>query len=182
MFSAIAAMWDNLLAFFSHGPNIVFTVLAIVIISASVLMINFNRIVHMVLSMALAFLGLGGLYILLAAEFVGIVQILIYGGAMTILMIFGIMMTKHTNLDEEPKRPVHNVLLIIGVIVLFGVLFYAIQGTAFVTGPALDPGADNTAAIGELLFNNYVIPFELVSILLTVAFIGAIIMAKREEE
>lgn len=178
----MAGMWDNLVAFFSHGPNLVFTVLAVVIISAAVLMINFNKIVHMVLSMALAFIGLGGLYILLAAEFVAIVQILIYGGALTILMIFGIMMTRHGNQDEAPKRPAFNALLLIGVIALFGILFYAIQGTAFVTGPALDPGADNTAALGELIFNNYVIPFELVSVLLTVAFIGAIVMAKREEE
>jgi len=178
----LSVMWDNLTAFFSHGPNIVFTVLAVVIISAAVLMINFDKIVHMVLAMALAFIGLGGLYILLAAEFVAIVQILIYGGALTILMIFGIMMTRHTNQDEETKRPVHNTLLLVGVVALFGILFYAIQGTAFVTGAPLDPGADNTAAIGQLIFNNHVIPFELVSVLLTVAFIGAIVMAKREEE
>lgn len=177
-----AAMWDNFLAFFSHGANIVFTVMAVVIISAAVLMINFNKIVHMVLSMAVVFIGLGAMYILLSAEFVGIVQILIYGGAMTILMIFGIMMTRHTNDDQEHRRPAFNTLLLIGIIALFGILFYAIQGTTFVTGPALDPGVDNTAAIGQLLFNNYVIPFELVSVLLTVAFIGAIVMAKREEE
>lgn len=178
----LAILWDNLAAFFSRGTNIVFTVLAVLVISAAVLMINYEKIVHMVLAMAVAFIGLGGLYVLLAAEFVAIVQILIYGGAMTILMIFGIMMTRHTNQEEQPRRPVFNALLLVGVIVLFGLLFYAIQGTAFVTGPALDPGADNTRAIGELVFNNHVIPFELVSVLLTVAFIGAIVMAKREEE
>jgi NADH-quinone oxidoreductase subunit J len=61
-------------------------------------------------------------------------------------------------------------------------LFYAIQTANFPNAAAFNPGADNTAEIGKLLFNAHVIPFELMSVLLTVALIGAIVIAKREEE
>lgn len=175
-------LFSNLREFVSHGENIAFTLLAVIMISSAVFMISFTKVVHMVVSLALVFLSMAGLYILLEAEFVAVVQILIYAGAISILMIFGIMMTKHGEPEEEPKRPIHNILLFIGVLGLFGILFYVIQSTTFTAAPEFNPSLDNTRAIGELLYSNYVIPFELVSVLLTVAFIGAIIMAKREEE
>ena len=109
-------------------------------------------------------------------------QVLIYAGAISILMIFGIMMTKHENEETELKRPLHNWLLGIGIVAFFGILFYAIQNTSFPAPTAFDPGENNTEAIGIQLFSAHVIPFELMSVLLTVAFIGAIVLAKREEE
>lgn len=175
-------MIDNILGFLSEGENIAFAVLAVVMISSAVFMISFTKVVHMVVSLALVFLSMAGLYVLLQAEFVAFVQVLIYAGAISILMIFGIMMTRHNEQEEEPKRPLFNVLLLVGIFALFGVIFYTIQSTTFVPSAGFDPGEDNTRALGELLYHNYVIPFELISVLLTVAFIGAIVMAKREEE
>jgi len=173
---------DNMLEFMSHGENIAFAILAVIMISSAVFMISFTRVVHMVVSLAAVFLSMAGLYILLNAEFVAFVQVLVYAGAISILMIFGIMMTRHGQQEEEVKRPLFNTLLLVGIFALFGVIFFAIQDTIFTAPGGFDPGEDNTRMIGELLYNNYVIPFELVSVLLTVAFIGAIIMAKREEE
>ncbi len=145
-------------------------------------MISFTKVVHMVVSLAFTFLSLAGIYIMLDAEFVAVVQILIYAGAITILMVFGIMMTKHQDVDVEPNRPLHSVGLLIGVIGLFGILFYAIQQSNIVPVTEFAAAEDNTRAIGEQLYTQHVIPFELVSVLLTVAFIGAIVLAKREEE
>lgn len=174
---------DNWLSFMSHGENIAFSLLAVVIISGAVFMINQTKIVHMVVSIAFVFLGLGGIYVLLNAEFVAFVQVLIYAGAITILMIFGIMMTRHGGQEEQqPSRPLFNTLLLIGTIGLFLIIFFAIQDSPIPAGGAFLAGDDNTRAIGELIFTKYVIPFELVSVLLTVAFIGAIVLAKREEE
>jgi len=173
-------MWENLHAFFTTGESLLFLVFAILIISGAVLMINFTKVVHMVISLAFTFLSLAGLYVLLQAEFVAFVQVLIYAGAVTILMIFGIMLTRHES-NEEPRRPLHDLLMAVGVLALFGFLFFAIQRASFPGGP-FDPGEDNTRAIGELMFTQYVIPFELLSLLLTVAFVGAIILAKREDE
>jgi NADH-quinone oxidoreductase subunit J len=174
-------MLDNLVAFFSSGANIGFFVFALFAIGGAIFMISFTKVVHMVVSLAVTFLSLAGLYVLLHAEFLAFVQILIYAGAISILMIFGIMMTQHKHQEEGSKRPAHDVLLAIGALALFGVIFYAVQQTTFPQAefPQIE---DNTLEIGKLLFNKYVIPFELVSVLLTVAFIGAIVLAKREED
>lgn len=158
-----------------------FFVCALLAIGGAIFMLSYTKVVHMVLALALTFVSLAGLYVVLQAEFVAVVQILIYAGAISILMIFGIMMTKHHNEEEEPKRPWHNGLLFIGAAGLFGIIFYVIQRTELPTGefPKVE---DNTMEIGKLLFNLHVLPFELMSLLLTVAFIGAIIVAKREED
>ncbi|KIL40623.1 NADH:ubiquinone oxidoreductase subunit J [Gordoniibacillus kamchatkensis] len=176
-------MLDRLIGFLSSGENLVFFVFSLVAICGAIFMISLTRVVHMVMALALTFLSLGGIYITLGAEFVGWVQVLIYAGAITILMIFGIMMTRHRGEAEtEPQRPWHNGLLLVGAIVLFGILFYVIQNATITPQSAPVDPKDNTLQIGQLLFNQYVIPFEIMSVLLTVAFIGAIVVAKREED
>lgn len=174
-------MLDNLIQFVSSGANIAFFIFALFAIGGAIFMISFTKVVHMVISLAFTFLSLAGLYVLLEAEFLAFVQVLIYAGAISILMIFGIMMTKHQHEESEPKQPLHNFLLIVGMLGLFGILFFAIQSSSF-PDSSRQSAKDNTFEIGQQLFTNYVIPFELVSVLLTVAFIGAIIIAKREEE
>jgi len=166
---------------FLTGELVAFFIFALLIIGGAIFMISFTKVVHMVVSLAFAFLSLGGLYVLLEAEFVAFVQILIYAGAVSILMIFGIMLTKHEESDQEPPWTAHETLSAIGCVALFGVLFFAIQSADLPNGAAFDPGADNTRAIGEIIFTERVLPFELVSVLLTVAFIGAIVLARREE-
>jgi NADH-quinone oxidoreductase subunit J len=175
-------MFDNLSNLDLTGENVAFILFAILIISGAVLMISHTKVVHMVLSLAAVFLGLAGLYVMLQAEFVAFVQVLIYAGAVTILMVFGIMMTKREQEEAaESGRRGHHVFLLIGVLALFGILFFSIQRAVF-PGGRFDPGEDNTLLIGQRLFTEYVIPFELLSVLLTVAFIGAIILAKREDD
>ncbi|CAH0118066.1 MULTISPECIES: NADH-quinone oxidoreductase subunit J [unclassified Paenibacillus] len=163
------------------GEYIAFFILAVCIISGAVLMISFNKVVHMVVSLAFTFICLAGMYVLLNAEFVAFVQVLIYAGAISILMIFGIMMTRHDKTDEEMTRPWHEALVAVGCLALFGILFYAIRMAEF---PAAnwDAPKENTLEIGKLIFTEHVIPFELLSVLLTVAFIGAIVLAKKEAD
>jgi NADH-quinone oxidoreductase subunit J len=164
------------------GEFAAFFVFSAIMICGAVLMISLEKVVHMVISMAAVFLGLAGMFVLLEAEFVAFVQVLIYAGAVSILMIFGIMMTKHQATEREPAKPLHETLAAIGALSLFGVLFYAIRSTTFPEAGNFNPGEDNTMAIGELLYTGYVIPFELLSVLLTVAFIGAIVLAKKEAD
>lgn len=175
-------MLDNIAQYFSSGANLMFFVLALLAIGGAIFALSFTKVVHMVVSMAVTFISLAGLYVLLDAEFVAFVQILIYAGAISILMIFGIMLTKHENEEEELKRPLHNTLLGIGVLALFGILFYAIQNADIKPSGPFVGGDNNTLEIGKLIFNVHVIPFELMSVLLTVAFIGAIVVAKKEED
>ncbi|MFC4812879.1 NADH-quinone oxidoreductase subunit J [Paenibacillus sp. GCM10023250] len=166
-----------------NGEFIAFFVFSVMIISGAVLMVSFAKVVHMVVSLAAVFIGIAGMFILLDAEFLAFVQVLIYAGAVSILMIFGIMMTKHQESGEERPRTAHETLTAIGALALFGILFYAIRQSDFPEPlPAAGQAADNTMAIGQALFTGYVVPFELVSVLLTVAFIGAIVLAKKEAD
>ncbi|REE91462.1 NADH-quinone oxidoreductase subunit J [Paenibacillus taihuensis] len=165
------------------GEFVAFFIFSVLIISGAVLMVSFTKVVHMVVSLAAVFIGIAGMFVLLQAEFLAFVQVLIYAGAVSILMIFGIMMTKHQDAEADRSRPLHETLTAIGALALFGILFYAIRQSEFPEPEQpLSQATDNTMEIGKLLFTNYVVPFELVSVLLTVAFIGAIVLAKKEAD
>ncbi|TVX97106.1 NADH-quinone oxidoreductase subunit J [Cohnella terricola] len=162
------------------GEFVAFFILSVCAIIGAVMAINFTKVVHTALSIAFTFVAIAGLYVLLEAEFLAFVQVLLYVGAITILMIFGIMMTKHDSEGQEPSRPLLEALAAIGCICLFGILFYSIRNANF-SPQDVFIADENTRLIGMHLFTKYAIPFELISVLLTVAFIGAIALAKREE-
>lgn len=163
------------------GELAAFFVLAACAISGAVMALNLTRVVHTVLALAFTFISLAGLYVLLGAEFAAFVQVLVYVGAVTILMIFGIMMTRHDHEPQERVRPLQEALAAIGCLALFAILFFAIR-TADFPAPAAELPKDNVGELGKLIFSGYAIPFELMSVLLTVAFIGAVTIARREED
>jgi len=162
------------------GELAAFFVLAVCAISGAVLALNLTRVVHTVLALAFTFISLAGLYVLLGAEFPAFVQVLVYVGAVTILMIFGIMMTRHDH-QQEQVRPLQETLAAIGCLALFGILFFAIR-TADFPAPSAELPSDNVGELGKWIFSGYAIPFELMSVLLTVAFVGAVTIARREED
>lgn len=163
------------------GEMIAFFILALTAIAGGVLMINMTNVIHMVVALVFTFLAIAGIYITLSAEFVAAVQVLIYSGAITIIMLFGIMLTKHDQ-NTELKRPKMTTLLAgAGIAVFFIIMFFGINRLSL--GPQADNlHIDNTKKIGIELYSNYVIPFELTSVLLLVALIGAIVLAKRDGE
>jgi NADH-quinone oxidoreductase subunit J len=162
------------------GQFISFFVLSLLTIGGAVFMISLTRVVHQVVALAFTFLSIAGLYILLEAEFVAITQILVYSGAISILMLFGIMLTRHNDEERtEQKGPFKFVAFLI-VSAFFLLVFAGIQ-TMNITGePANYSQGNNVLEIGILMFTKYVIPFETVSVLLLVALIGAIVIAKKE--
>ncbi len=164
------------------GSFVAFFILSLLTIGGAVFMISFNRVVHMVISLGITFLSIAGLFVLLEAEFVAVSQVLVYSGAISILMLFGIMLTKHDAADEGTSKAQNKYLTLLGVAVLFGIVFWGIQNTAWPNAPqpVADPNVSNVKQIGIEVFTKYVIPFELVSVLLLVALVGAIIMAKKE--
>lgn len=163
------------------GEFVTFLILSIVTIGGAVFMLNFTKVVHMVISLALTLLGIAGIYFLLNAEFIGIVQVLIYSGAVTVLMLFGIMMTRHTAEEAPSGRPLHGVFSFLAVALLFAFLMWGINTTPFPAETA-DVSAFTVKNLGETVFNAYVIPFELAAVLLFTALIGAIILAKKEAD
>jgi NADH-quinone oxidoreductase subunit J len=162
------------------GEFVAFFTLAVCAIVGAVMALSFSKVVHTALSLAFTFIALAGLFVVLDAEFVAFVQVLLYVGAITILMIFGIMMTKHQG-EQETTRPLLEALAGVGCLALLGILIFAIRDADFPAEAGALP-ADSTREIGMLLFTQMAVPFELVSVLLTVAFIGAIALAKREDD
>jgi len=164
------------------AENIAFFILSLFAIGGSVFMINLSKVMHMALSLTLTFLSIAGLYFLLDAPFLGAVQILIYTGAITVLMIFGIMLTKHREEAKKSKHPMRDRFALLAVVVLFALIMLTIYQVPIEQGPDHHLKEDNVAKLGELFFKNYVFSFELVSVLLLVALIGAILLAKKEEK
>ena len=165
------------------GEVVIFLVLAILAISCSVLVIVLKRIAHRVLSMAFAFFAVAGIYFLLRAEFIGIVQIMVYVGALSILFVFGMMMTDHKAVSFGPERTTaHKMVSLVGV----GVLLLLMLGGIFtldVPAPGQQELYIGTAEeIGIVLYGNYVIAFQGAGILLLAALVGAIVMARKEAD
>lgn len=163
------------------GELIAFIGLALVAIVGGVLLITLTKVVHMVIALVFTFLGIAGIYMLLSAEFVAIVQILIYSGAITIVMLFGIMLTKHQENDAPAKGGWGNFSLLAAIAGFAVAVYLGIYNLDIPVQPtALHE--ENTKQIGIELFSKYVIPFEVMSVLLLVALVGAVVLAKKDDE
>ncbi|MEH7454101.1 NADH-quinone oxidoreductase subunit J [Gottfriedia acidiceleris] len=162
------------------GFVVAFFLLSLSAILGGVMMLNSTKVMHMMLSLVLTFISIAGIYVLLSAEFVAVVQILIYSGAVTILMIFGIMLTKHDIESEKPKRNWRNIAALIGIVAFGVVMFLGVNGLSIDTSD-VDLATNNTKNIGLQLFTNHIVPFEVMSVLLLIALVGAIILAKSDD-
>lgn len=173
---------------------IAFLILAVMAISGAIAMLFSTRVIHMALAMAFTFFSIACIYLLLNAEFLAVIQILIYTGAVTIMMLFGVMLTRHKKKEEldgpagfrsegQSETSVgkwHGTLSLIAVILFFGVLYWIIYQTGPLPVSEFDPNQYTVELIGKEIFTHYVIPFELASVLLSVALVGAVILAKKE--
>lgn len=163
------------------GELIAFMGLALVAIIGGVLLLNLNKVVHMVVALVFTFISIAGIYVLLSAEFIAVVQILIYSGAITIIMLFGIMLTRHNDEDVPKEGWLRKFLLFLGVIGFAGAFYLGIYNLDLPVAPTT-LHENNTEQIGKALFSRFTIPFELTSVVLLVTLIGAIILAKKDDE
>ena len=162
------------------GSVIAFFALAIVGIVSSLLVLYLNKVVQMVVAIVFTFLSIAGIYIILSAEFLAAAQVLLYSGAITIMMLFGIMLTKH---DDNTVTSIHWLkrgAILASIIGFFIVVYVGISNFSFPTmGDTLH--VNNTEQIGVALYTHYIIPFELMSVLLLAALVGAIVIAKKDD-
>jgi NADH-quinone oxidoreductase subunit J len=163
------------------GEFFAFMGLALVAIIGGVMLINLTKVVHMVVALIFTFISIAGIYVLLSAEFVAGVQVLIYGGSITIIMLFGIMLTRHDDSDEPTVGKWRKILVFLGIIGFAIALYIGIYDFN-IPQVATDLHVDNTMKIGEALYSKWVIPFELTSVLLLVALVGAIVLAKKDNK
>jgi NADH-quinone oxidoreductase subunit J len=163
--------------------NVVFWVFAPIAIGAAVAMLLMRNVVHAALFLVVALASVGVTFLLVGAEFVGWTQILIYVGAIVILFLFGLMLTKapigRDTLDHQWQNRLAGG--IVAVLLLIGLASLTLRVWPLDQTPASQPVAGSTAALGESLFRDYVLPFEVVSFLLLAALIGAIVLSRKDD-
>lgn len=155
--------------------DVTFYGLGLLIIVFIVLMLFAKNFIHSAIFLAVALLGFAGLYVMLSAEFLAVMQIFIYAGAITVLILFVIMMTQTR--AESWKGLFHSQsALAAPVVFILAAAFFKLGLVA--TMPVVTAASSNTEALAELLFDKYLFPFEIASVVLLVAMIGAIYLAK----
>jgi len=161
------------------AAELVFFVLAIVSVGSVLAMILSRNQAHSALCAVLAFAALGGLFGLLGAPFAAVVQVIIYAGAIMVLFIFVIwMINLRTGIPPESKRWTAVLAAVIGLIIL-AQLGLAARGLFGSGSPASSKTAAGPEEVGRLLFTKYLYPFEITSILILAALVGAIVLAKK---
>ena len=159
-----------------------FLVVAIAAVASAVAVLVMRNTVHSALCLVANFFCLAVLYLSLRAEFLAAVQIIIYAGAIMVLFLFVVTLLNPGMVERDDRLPSQRTLATV-----LGILFLVAVGAAVLAGrpvgvagayPPLDP--DNTKAIGLTLFRNFLLPFEVSSVLLLVAMVGAIVLAKRK--
>lgn len=163
------------------GELVAFLLLAIVGIVGGVMLLNLSNVVHMVVALVFTFLSVAGIFVLLSAEFLAVVQILVYSGAITIIMLFGIMLTRHDSQRHTHTGWGRKLLILLGI-VGFGLAVYTGIYNLEFPEQAVPLHESNVEQIGVTLFSKYVIPFELLGVLLLVALIGSIVLARQDDE
>ena len=161
------------------AQNITFGVLALVMGVSALRVVTTKNIVHAALYLVLVLAGVAGIFILLAAEFLAIVQILVYIGAIVVLFLFCIMLTrapigKSNELDNEQRWI--GVLVGLGLFALLGAILYDGFEKTKIRPTELTTSGD----VGLAIFQDYVIPFEVISVLLLAALVGAVVIARRD--
>jgi NADH-quinone oxidoreductase subunit J len=164
------------------APLVVFFVLAAMAVTGAVSLILQKHPIHSALSLIVVMVALAGLYLLLGAEFVAAVQIIVYGGAIMVLFVFVIMLLnagveEHTSISKMAGAP--GLLL---VVALGGFVAATIaKSTESVQAAPQTGQIASTTGISNMLFKDFVYPFELTSFLILVAVLGAIVLAQREK-
>jgi NADH-quinone oxidoreductase subunit J len=167
----------------SLAAQLAFYALALLTLVPAVLVVRSRSILHAGFWLLPAFIGIAGLYAALEAHFFFVVQILIYAGAILVLILFALMLTRDVMRPHTPQsvRVRLSAALICGALGLAAAYVLTIQTWPLTAAQPADP-ADQTRTLGEALIGLYAAPFEVASLLLLAALIGAIVLAKVEQE
>jgi len=165
----------------TDARNVIFLVIALVMVAASLVVVTTRNVVHAALTLVIALGGSAALFLMLGAEFVAWTVILVYIGAVVVLFLFGIMITRapigrdSVRLDHTRRWP--------AMLIALSVFALMAWSTTLAFGSLEIPdGVVRASALGDLLFSRYVIPFEAVSFVLLAALIGGIVLARKDPD
>jgi NADH-quinone oxidoreductase subunit J len=162
------------------AQNVFFGIIALVAIAAAVRMVTTTNVVHAALYLMVVLASVAAVYIILAAEFIAAAQVLVYIGAIIVLLLFGVMLTRariggDVDLDYDQKW--------LGVLVaglMLAVMSYSLWERYEDVLLPEDREIQRTAEVADSIFATYIVPFEAISVLLLAALIGAIVVARRD--
>jgi NADH-quinone oxidoreductase subunit J len=164
--------------------DVLFGLLGVVAVGSAVLVVTTRQLVHAALWLVVTLGSIAGLYLLMSAEFVAWVQVLIYVGAVVVLLLFGLMLTRAPiglSIDLDASVGQRVAAAVTGGAtagVLIASLVDAFGGERIELGD--DPRGGSAGAAGEAIFRGWVLPFEVLSVLLLAALVGAIVLSRRE--
>jgi NADH-quinone oxidoreductase subunit J len=161
--------------------DLIFYLFAAITVVSGIIVVNAKNIVHAAFAMLLTFFGVAGIYVLLGADFLAVVQIMVYVGGILILLLFGVMLTNKITNVEIRSGSIQVIPAIIGLAVFAAILFSIMTSTKW-RSEQFDIPFTTTYQIGEVLLSEYVLIFELFGILLLIALIGAASIARRDKE
>lgn len=170
----------NLLAPLASGEGVVFLILSLGVVAMSIVCMTRKNPVAAVMSLVAAFFGLAGLYAMLSAHFLAVLQVLVYAGAIMVLFIFVVMIVNREETTLISLRGLPTRLL--GVMAA-GYLMWVFVGIAVPSQPLVAPAAvsdtfGTVASIGDMLFRQFLFPFEAISLLLLVAIVGGVVVSR----
>ena len=165
------------------ADRIAFDVAAIVAILFAGLMVVHHHPVKSVLALVVSFFALAGCFVLLWAPFIAAIQVIVYGGAILVLFLFVLMLLNVESERRAPggRHPIQTVLSAAALLVFAALLLGLLRaGGASVPAGSQGPAAAEIAPLARLLFSEYLLPFEALSVLLLAALVGAFVLARRE--
>lgn len=160
--------------------QVTFWVIAVAIAVSALRVVTSRNVIHAALYLVGTLMGAAGLYVLLMAEFVAWVQVLVYVGAIVVLMLFGLMLTRapigEGNFDND-QRPLAAICALAVFAVTSWIMIEAFEGQKI---DLSGTGRTRVEDLGQVIFSDFVLPFEVVSVLLLAALVGAIVIARRD--
>ncbi|WP_010251616.1 NADH-quinone oxidoreductase subunit J family protein [Myroides injenensis] len=164
--------------------EILFYILATITLGSAALTLLSKNPIHSALWLVVSFFSIAGHYILLNSQFLGMVHIMVYSGAIMILMLFTIMLM-NLNISHEVSKPFITKIVATVAFCLLGILLLSItmRGTQVYELQYANTGEDfqSVQVLGKILFDKYVLPFEMVAVLLLLAMIGAVLISKKDK-
>jgi NADH-quinone oxidoreductase subunit J len=164
---------------------ILFLGIAVIALVSAISMVASRNAVYSALFLVVNFLTIATLFLMLNAAFIAMVQVTIYAGAIMVLFLFVIMLLGADRVETSPSLPWQLPLAIVLGLALFAELAYVLfirQADVLQVAEGVGEGFGSPASIGNVLFNQYLVPFEVTSILLLVAMVGAIVLTRWEKE
>lgn len=162
-------------------PVLIFGFVSLITLGAAVAVVTNKNILHSAFYLVLAFVGVAGIYVLLEAPFIAVVQVLVYIGAIAILIVFAIMLTRRIMSKDLEQRNAQWVLAALGGFALFGVMGWIVYSVNWPVAETAVP-EDTITILGQELLSTYVVPFEIVSVLLLAALVGSILIGRERDQ